>query len=143
MLNASGNSSTTINGTSRSSLTLAIGSKFAVGNDGTLYANGANVTNINASNISAGSISADRIKANVISAVNNGTGTIDANKINVSEIKIGDLNGASNYSTTTQMNTAISNAVDDISIGGRNLLLKTGIPQSKTMPAVAAGSYTT
>ena len=54
--------------------------------------------------------------------MNNGSGTINADKINVSEIKIGDLNGASNYSTTTQMNTAISNAVDDISIGGRNLL---------------------
>lgn len=101
MLNASGNSSTTINGTSRSSLTLAIGSKFAVGNDGTLYANGANVTNINAGNISAGSISVDRIKANVISAVNNGTGTIDANKINVSEITIGQ-------SQVTNLSSALS-----------------------------------
>jgi hypothetical protein len=35
---------------------LAIGSKFGVGNDGTLYANGANITNINASNINAGTL---------------------------------------------------------------------------------------
>lgn len=61
ILNAAGNSSTNINGTSRSNLTLAIGSKFAVGNDGTLYANGANVTNINASNISTGTLTIGQI----------------------------------------------------------------------------------
>lgn len=91
----------TVNGASRTGLRFAIGSKFGVEGDGTLYANGANVTSINADNISSGSIGADRIKANVISAVNNGTGTINADKVNVSAIKIGDLDGGS---------TVVSNA---------------------------------
>ena len=49
-------------------------------------------------------LTADHIKANVINAVNNGNGTINADKINVSGISIGDLSGE---------------------IGGRNLLLNT------------------
>lgn len=56
ILNASGNSSATINGGARTNLALAIGSKFGVGNDGTLYTNGANITNINANNINAGTL---------------------------------------------------------------------------------------
>ena len=56
ILNASGNSTATINGASRSNLALAIGSKFGVSNDGTLYTNGANITNISAENISTGTI---------------------------------------------------------------------------------------
>ena len=40
-------------------------------------------SNILADNIIAGTIAADRMKANVINAVNNGTGTINADKINV------------------------------------------------------------
>ena len=91
----------TINSTSRAGLRFAIGDKFGVTGDGTLYAHGANIVGINADNISSGSINADRIKANVISAVNNGTGTINADKVNVSAIKIGDLDGAS---------TVVSNA---------------------------------
>lgn len=53
----------TINSTSISTLRFAIGSKFGVATDGTLYANGANIKNISASNISSGSLSADRISA--------------------------------------------------------------------------------
>ena len=46
-------------------------------------------SNILADNIVAGSIAADRIKANVISAVNGGTGTINADKVNTAQISIG------------------------------------------------------
>lgn len=46
-------------------------------------------SNITADNIVAGSIAADRIKANVISAVNGGTGTIDADKVNAAGLTIG------------------------------------------------------
>ena len=52
-----------IDGTSRSNLQIALGSKFGVANDGTLYANGANITNINASNINTGYLNAERIEA--------------------------------------------------------------------------------
>lgn len=46
-------------------------------------------SNITADNIVAGSIAADRIKANVISAVNGGTGTINADKVNAAGLTIG------------------------------------------------------
>ena len=49
----------------------------------------------------------------------------------------------SNYSTTTQMNTAIGNAVDDIEIGGRNLLLGTATPKTSNLAAVPANNYKT
>ena len=45
-------------------------------------------SNITADNIVAGSIAADRIKANVISAVNGGTGTINADKVNAAGLTI-------------------------------------------------------
>ena len=109
MLNASGNSSTTINGTSRSSLTLAIGSKFAVGNDGTLYANGANVTNINAGNISAGSISVDRIKANVISSINQSTETV---KIAASKVEIDGTAVFNNSAFQKQLTSSYSKTIE-------------------------------
>ena len=64
-----------INGTSHNDLRFAIGSKFGVASDGTLYATG------------------------------------------------GVFN---NYSTTTEMNTAIGSAVDGIEVGGRNLLIENG-----------------
>ena len=89
--------------------------------DGKFWRSGGQ-TVIDAGNITTGSISADRIKANVISAVNNGTGKISADHIEVSNIAIGDLSGASNYSTTAQMNSAINTAVDNIEIGGKNLI---------------------
>lgn len=44
-------------------------------------------------------LTADHIKASVISAVNNGTGTINADKINVSAIKIGDLTNDAGFIT--------------------------------------------
>ena len=46
----------TIDGASRSDLCFAIGSKFAVDKDGNLYANGANITNINASSLNIGPV---------------------------------------------------------------------------------------
>lgn len=113
MLNASGNSSTNINGTSRSNLTLAIGSKFAVGNDGTLYANGANVTNINAGNISAGDISADRMSTNLISAINAKvsdlsalTATIGGFKVDTSSIHTKDVAITSNTDNSIALSSA-------------------------------------
>lgn len=105
----------TINSTSRAGLRFAIGDKFGVTGDGTLYAHGANIVGINADNINSGSIGADRIKANVISAVNNGTGTINADKINVSAIKIGDLFDGDSVDAASK--TAIS-YLTDITGGG-------------------------
>ena len=58
-------------------------------------------------------------KDGVISSINQSAEsvTIDANRVNIAGAAV-----FSNYSTTTQMNTAISNAVDGIEVGGRNLL---------------------
>ena len=51
----------TINDASISNLRFAIGSKFGITNDGTLYASGANIKNINADNINMGTISIERL----------------------------------------------------------------------------------
>lgn len=69
----------TINSTSRAGLRFAIGDKFGITGDGTLYANGANITAINAGNISTGYLSADRINANTLT-IGKFT-TVDQNKI--------------------------------------------------------------
>lgn len=82
-----------IDGTSRSNLQMALGAKFGVANDGTLYANGANITNINASNIKTGYLSADRIEG----------GSLSIGKIN-----------------STDQSKILN---DNIEVGGRNLLL--------------------
>ena len=50
MLNSAGNSNTTINGTNKTNWALTIGNKFGVDNEGNLYANGANITNITIGN---------------------------------------------------------------------------------------------
>ena len=57
----------TINSTSRSGLRFAMGDKFGITGDGTLYANGANITSIDAGNISAGTLDAARIEAGSLS----------------------------------------------------------------------------
>lgn len=93
-------------------------------NSGTF--NTANIPNLNASKITAGDISADRMKANSITAINSlTTGKINAARLDVSSITVGSLKDGSSYSTTSQMNTAISGAIDDINVGGRNLLRMT------------------
>ena len=79
----------------------------------------ANIPNLNASKITAGDISADRMKVNSISAINSNTGTV---QIAASKVDIAGAAVFNNYSTTTEMNTAIGNAVDNIDVGGRNLL---------------------
>lgn len=55
----------TINDTSVSTLRFAIGSKFGVTNDGTLYANGANIKGINADNITTGTLSIERLSSSI------------------------------------------------------------------------------
>lgn len=93
---------------------------------GTLDASKVTVTNLDAGSITAGDIAAARMKVNSIAAINSlTTGKIDADRLNVGQITVGDLSDGSSYSTTTQMNTAINNAVDDVAVGGRNLILNT------------------
>lgn len=53
--------SRTINGTATNNLNFAIGSKFGVSSDGTLYANGLNITGINADNITLGTVNIERL----------------------------------------------------------------------------------
>ena len=121
----------TINSTSRAGLRFAIGDKFGVTGDGTLYAHGANIVGINADNINSGSIGVDRIKANVISAVNNGTGTINADKINVSAIKIGDLSGSIGGRNLYAMSNAVTGYIGTSSPMG-DIILTPSNPQHST-----------
>ncbi len=60
---SNGNFTRTINNESVSNLRFAIGSKFGVTTDGTLYANGANINNINADNINMGTLSIERLSS--------------------------------------------------------------------------------
>lgn len=95
-------------------------------NADTIKSNIVQTTDLNASKITSGDISADRMKVNSIAAINSlTTGKIDAARINVGQITVGSLSDGSSYSTTTQMKTAIGNAVDDIEVGGRNLVWDT------------------
>ena len=118
----------TINGTSRAGLRLAMGDKFGVTGDGTIYASNVDLTGkitatsgtIGGASIDSngklqvpaaqitGDLSADRIKTNVVSAINATANKIDAKNINVGEINIGNLDGE---------------------IGGRNLLGSTDNPR--------------
>lgn len=55
-----------INGINRGKLRLALGSKFGVDSSGNLFANGADITDINANNITGGTINANLIKTGII-----------------------------------------------------------------------------
>lgn len=57
MISPSNTTSYNINGAPRANLRLAIGTNFGVDKDGNLYANGANITDINGSNITANTLS--------------------------------------------------------------------------------------
>jgi hypothetical protein len=57
----------TVNGTEQSNLRFAIGDKFAVAADGTLYASGANITSINATNITGGTLNFSNITVSNLS----------------------------------------------------------------------------
>lgn len=79
------------------------------------------------SNITANATAIDlRVeKSGVIAAINASTETSGGSTVKISADKV-NIEGAaifSNYSTTSQMNTAIGNAVDNIKIGGRNYVL--------------------
>lgn len=53
-------------------------------------------------------------------------------------------NKATDWTPAPEDQTAyVDSSVDNISVGGRNLLLKTGTTHTQTMPAINAGGYTT
>ena len=80
----------TIDEALRSDLKFAIGSKFGVAEDGTVYTNGAYITNINADNITAGTISANKIYG----------GTLDCSSMTVSNLTVINSMLASGISAT-------------------------------------------
>ena len=82
---------------------------------GTIDARVITVSNLDAGNITTGNIAADRMKTNSITAINSlTTGKIDAARLNVGQITVGSLSDGSSYSTTAQMNDAISTAVGTV-----------------------------
>lgn len=82
---------------------------------GTIDASQVTVSNLDAGNITTGNLDADRMKSKVVSAINATLDKINARNINVD----GDLIVGKTYT-----DDAISDAVNDIEIGGRNLLEK-------------------
>lgn len=110
----------TIDGTSRSKLQMALGNKFGVSYEGTLYANGAYITNISASNIKTGTLAAARIAAGTLELGKLTTAaqeTIsDAAKTATNFLKFEPANGL--------MIANQSGEVQDItSVTGRNILI--------------------
>ena len=110
----------TIDGTSRSKLQMALGNKFGVTYEGTLYANGAGITNISASNIKTGTLAAARIAAGTLELGKLTTAaqeTIsDAAKTATNFLKFEPANGL--------MIANQSGEVQDItSVTGRNILI--------------------
>ena len=79
----------TINNTTRAGLRFAIGDKFGVTGNGTIYASSVDLTG----------------KITATSGTIGGIDIIDGN-LNVSSINIGDLNGASNYALKTEITDA-------------------------------------
>lgn len=77
-------------------------------------------------------------KNDVINQINVST---EGAQIYASKVDIAGAAVFNNYSTTTQMNTAIGNAVDGIEVGGRNILVETYASVSKATTATT--SYVT
>ena len=98
-----------IDGTSRSNLQMALGAKFGVANDGTLYANGANITNINANNISTNMLSAMQAVVSNLSVLRADMGTITAGVIK--HDTVGGTNGIwFSAATDTSSNVTVGNS---------------------------------
>lgn len=135
-------------------LRFAIGSKFGVGADGTLYADGANIKNINANNISAGTINANTItisnlKVSHIGDFSSKVEEIVANKISATEIaaekvKVGNYYLNSLWSTlatyvydvaanSSSINVSIETYTEDV----HGVQVVTGI-KSATVTAVTS-----
>ena len=105
----------TINSTSRTGLRFAIGDKFGVTGDGIVYASDVDLTG----------------KITATSGTIGGIDIVDG-ALDVSSISIGSLGGASNYAQKTD----VTQAIDNIEIGGRNLIRNTAI-----MPTTKINGY--
>lgn len=86
---------------------------------GTVNANAVNASSGTFNTANIPELTANHIKTNVISAINSNTGTV---QIKASKVDIAGAAVFNNYSTTSQMNAAIGDAVDGIEVGGRNLI---------------------
>lgn len=84
---------------------------------GTIDASVITVSNLDAGNITTGNLAADCMKVNSIDAINDNTGTV---KIKASKVQI---DGAAIFTAISdKVDNAIDGAVDDIDVGGKNLL---------------------
>ena len=97
----------------------------------------ANIPNLNASKITAGDISADRMKVNSISAINGNTGTV---KISASKVEIDGTatfnaikSSADEAYDAKGSASVVQTNLDNLEVGGRNILLETATPKSWTV----------
>lgn len=116
-----GGSEATVNG-----WIFTAGANFGVTKTGALYASSANISGkITATSGEIGGITIDNNGKLWITDANI-SGTINSSHIDVSSISIGSLSGASNYAQKTD----VTNAIDNLQIGGRNLILDTATSHS-------------
>ena len=100
---------------------LTAGANFGVTKTGALYANSANISG----------------KVVATSGSIGGVNIVDGN-LDVSSISIGSLNGASNYAQKSY----VDDAVDNIEIGGRNLLKNSNVVNTSLSDSVIGGTAT-
>ncbi len=120
-------------------LRFAIGSKFGVAADGTLYADGANIKNINANSITTGSISASTISG----------GTLNFNNITVSNLNaanIGDFNSKVKSLVAEKINADYA-VLGSLSVSNGSVYSQSAFTSATGFNAgstgyVEAGSYT-
>lgn len=127
----------TINSTSRTGLRFAIGDKFGVTGDGTIYAS--NVDLKGKIIATSGTIGGASITDGTLYITDaNISGTISGNHIDASSISIGNLNGANNYAQKSY----VDDAVNDIEIGGRNLLKGSNVVNTSLSNSLVGGTAT-
>lgn len=131
---ANSNFTKTINGTSYSTLRVAIGSNFGMDSSGNIYANGANITNINANNISTNMLSAMQAVVSNLSVLRADMGSITAGSISRGNNSINfnqdlatlEFKNASTWTSATQgikydsNGLAVKGAIDATSFAARD-----------------------
>ena len=114
------------------------GKTFGVDKAGNMYATSATISgNITATSGTIGGINIDANGKLWITDANI-SGTITATHIDVSSISIGNLNGASNYAQKSY----VDDAVDNIEIGGRNLLKNSNVVLNDITNYIVGGVVT-
>lgn len=117
---------------------ISAGTGFGVTTTGVLYANNVHISGeITATSGTIGGIQLDNSGKLWIKDANI-SGTISGNHIDASSITIGSLSGASDYAQKTD----VTQAIDNIEVGGRNLLKGSDVTKTSLTNSLLSGTST-